>query len=89
MSWRLHRCANRIRRRFQPGSEKPRPEIVRPIFVVGASRSGTTLLAECLHQHPEVVYCLFEMSPQWRELAKIDLGHGVNRSAECPPLHER
>lgn len=87
--WKIHRCANRFRRRLRREGDKLPPTIVRPIFIVGAFRTGTTLLAECLNQHPGVAYCLFEMSPQWRDLAGIELGHGVNRSAHCPPLNER
>ena len=87
--WKIHRCVNRVRRRLRRDRHQPWPDVVRPIFVVGAFRSGTTLLSDCLNQHPDVVYCLFEMSPQWRDLAGIELGHGVNRSADCPPLSER
>jgi len=33
-----------------------RPNLTRPIFIIGAPRSGTTFLGQCLFQFPEISY---------------------------------
>jgi hypothetical protein len=65
------------------------PPIVEPIFIVGTAKGGTTLLGECMGQHPNVChpsYANFELSPEWCQLANIDLAAPSTKKEHCPPL---
>ncbi len=68
------------------------PTLVDPIFVVGTAKGGTTLLGQCMGQHPNVchpTYAHFELSPEWCELAHIDISAPVTHRSNCPPLTEK
>jgi len=61
----------------------------RPIFLTGTVRSSTTLVAKCLRSHPRVCYPQlhhFELSPNWCELADIEISVPGTRKQTCPPL---
>jgi hypothetical protein len=66
------------------------PPIVRPIFIVGTVRSSTTLMAQCLGNHPSICHprhVHFELSPEWCELANIDIGAPASKRQNCPSLN--
>lgn len=49
-------------------------ELYKPIIVVGAGRSGTTMIREALSQHEDVGICEYEMNYLWR-YGHRDLNH--------------
>jgi hypothetical protein len=60
-----------------------------PIFLVGTVKSSSTITAQCLGEHPNVIYprlAHFELSPEWCELAEIDIAVPVTKKPTCPPL---
>lgn len=67
------------------------PPVLDPIFIVGTVRSGTTILAECLGEHPEVAWIrgVFgqELSAEWRKWGGIEIAvPGLASAAGCPPV---
>jgi len=66
------------------GAEQPR--LRRPIFLVGAMRSGTTLLAELLGQSPYVAHCPFELKDLWSRVGKVSMASPRTRDTECDEL---
>lgn len=58
----------------------------RPVFVVGAMRSGTTLLAELLGYSEHICHCPFELKDIWSRVAEIPIASAKTRDIECPEL---
>ena len=58
----------------------------RPIFMVGTVRSGSTLLANCLGEHPLIRYVGFELSGEWSQHGQAALASGHIDDAHCPTL---
>jgi hypothetical protein len=61
------------------------PPLNRPLFLVGTVRSGTTYFARCVEDHPQVINAGFELSPEWHELAGIEIATPGLSCAHCPP----
>ena len=40
--------------------------LIRPVVIVGAGRSGTTMMREALSSHPDLAVCPYEMNYLWR-----------------------
>ncbi|REK17274.1 MAG: sulfotransferase, partial [Planctomycetota bacterium] len=60
----------------------------RPIFIVGTVRSGTTLLAKCLGDHPEICWVHdegTEMSTTWHTATRVSLGVPRLACEHCLP----
>jgi Sulfotransferase family len=58
--------------------------IIRPIFIVGTVRSGTTLLAEMLDRSPHIAYCPFELKDLWSQAGGIPMASAKTRDLICP-----
>lgn len=61
-----------------------------PIFLVGTVKSATTIISQCLGEHPNIVYprfAHFELSPEWCELAQIDISAPITKKSNCSPLN--
>lgn len=54
----------------------------RPVFVVGAMRSGTTLLADTLGQSPHIAHCPFELKDLWSQ-AGVAMASPKTRDLQC------
>ncbi len=84
------RLANSVRRK-QPAQDRDLPvdrSLLRPIFIVGCMRSGTTLLADLLGRSSEVVYCGFELRDIWSKIGKVPMASQKTRDERCPALGE-
>lgn len=63
------------------------PSLVQPLFLVGSIRSGSSLVARCMGDHPDINYVGFELSRQWVRTANLEIaGAGSQRITHCPPL---
>jgi hypothetical protein len=61
------------------------PVVIRsPIFIVGAMRSGTTLLAEMLDRSEHIAYCRFELKDVWSQVGGIPMASPKTRDLTCP-----
>lgn len=61
--------------------------LVKPLFLVCSMRSGSSLAAACLDEHPGIDYVGFELGRQWVIAGGIEMtGTGRQRDARCPPL---
>lgn len=60
--------------------------VLRPVFIVGTMRSGTTLLAELLGQSPHVCHCPFELKDIWSRVGGIPMASAKTRDLKCPEL---
>ncbi|HVS64418.1 MAG TPA: sulfotransferase [Thermoanaerobaculia bacterium] len=58
----------------------------RPVFVVGTIRSGSTLTARCLGQHPLIRYVGFELAAEWSRVGGAPIAHCETDDPNCPPL---
>jgi len=97
--WSFQRRARRLRRYLRrrlyghetpatrPGA--PCPRLHKPIFVVCTIRSGSSLLAACLDEHPDINYMGLELTTQWAQLGEFPISGPAGRDAYCPPLYER
>lgn len=63
-------------------------KIEKPVFLVGCMRSGTTLLAELLGRHPNVIHCPFELRGVWSKKGKIPMASPKTLDRKCPHLTE-
>lgn len=61
-------------------------DLRRPIFIVGAMRSGTTLLAELLGRSPSVCHCAFELKDLWSRECGFPMASAKTRDELCPEL---
>ncbi len=59
-------------------------QLSRPIFLIGAMRSGTTLLANFLGNSPHIAYCPFELKDIWSRHGGIPMASPKTRDTECP-----
>ncbi len=70
-----------------PSSAQPSEKGLRePVFLVGGMRSGTTLLAELLGRHREIVHCPFELKHVWSEGGGVVMASPRTRDTVCPQL---
>ncbi len=60
--------------------------IEKPLFLVGTIKSGSTLLAQCLGEHPLIHYAGFELSAEWSQLGGAPMAVAGNQDAYCPRL---
>ena len=76
-----------------PEARPPDPEaaaaetaarVIRPVFVVGTMRSGTTLLAELLGRSPHLAHCGFELKDLWSGKAGVSMASPKTRDLTCP-----
>jgi hypothetical protein len=62
----------------------------RPLFIIGSVRSGTTVLARWLGEHPQIYWARgrrdIELACEWRRHASIDIGMPLAKGTHCPPL---
>jgi SAM-dependent methyltransferase len=58
--------------------------VARPVFLVGAMRSGTTLLADMLGASPHVAHCPFELKDVWSYAGGIPMASPKTRDHDCP-----
>jgi len=58
----------------------------RPVFVVGTVRSGSTLLARCLGEHPLIRYVGFELSGEWSRFGGAPIAGVETDDPHCPAL---
>jgi hypothetical protein len=93
---KINRLSNRLKNeaivkfRHFPLNFQTVPPLVKPIFLVGTMRGGTTIIAKCLASHPNVCYPTlshFELSPEWVDLAKIEIAAPITKMHNCPPLY--
>jgi hypothetical protein len=71
-------------------SQQKITSLTSPIFLVGTVKSATTITSKCLGEHPNVVYprlAHFELSPEWCELAQIDISVPITKKSNCSPLN--
>jgi hypothetical protein len=54
-----------------------------PIFVVGTMRSGTTLLADLLGRHREIIHCPFELKDVWSKIGGIPMASAKTKDRYC------
>lgn len=59
---------------------------LQPVVVVGPMRTGTTLVAELLDTHPDVVYLGFELAEEWAAWTGLPWGAPGADDIGCPPL---
>lgn len=57
--------------------------IRKPVFLVGAMRSGTTLLAELLGQSSHVCHCSFELKDLWSKVGGVSMASAKTRDETC------
>jgi hypothetical protein len=62
------------------------PPIKKPIFLIGTVRSGTSILAQILAEHPTIHYLGFELSKEWTTSADINIACPDTNHSICPPL---
>ncbi|HUN23510.1 MAG TPA: sulfotransferase [Anaerolineales bacterium] len=53
------------------------------LFIIGAMRSGTTLLAETLDLHPEIVHCPFELRDIWSKYGGVSMASPKTKDRFC------
>jgi hypothetical protein len=84
-AWRVSERFLHLRRRFLRDDKASAP-LDRPIFIVGTMRGGTTLLARCLAEHARVNLVNYELTPQWIDLAGLEMSvTGLATATRCPP----
>lgn len=60
----------------------------KPIFLVGCMRSGTTILADLLGKHPNIIHCPFELRGVWSREGKVPMASPKTLDRKCPCLKE-
>lgn len=66
-----------------------RRRLNRPVFVVGTMRSGSTLVANCLGEHPLIRYVGFELAGEWSRFGAAPIAGTSTGDAHCPALREQ
>ncbi len=61
-------------------------ELREPIFVLGAMRSGTTLLADFLGRFPGIIRCPFELKDIWSKAGGVSMASPKTRETQCLEL---
>ncbi|MFB3161502.1 sulfotransferase [Neobacillus sp. 179-C4.2 HS] len=62
--------------------------IKKPIFLVGCMRSGTTILADLLGSHPNIIHCPFELRSVWSKAGNVPMASPKTHDLKCPCLKE-
>ncbi len=73
----------RAMQRARRGLRIASPAIMRPIFLVGTVRSGTTFLARCIGDHPAVMLTGFELLREWSDYAGVEIAAPGLDHANC------
>lgn len=60
--------------------------MVEPNFIVGCMRSGTTILAEILGRHNNIVHCPFELKYIWSNVGGVPMASPRTGDNLCPYL---
>lgn len=60
--------------------------LVKPVFLVGAMRSGTTLLADLLGESCQIVHCSFELKDLWSVVGGVPMASPKTRDEVCHEL---
>lgn len=60
-----------------------------PVFLVGCVRSGTTMFAELLGAHPNIIHCPFELRRVWSRVAGVPMASPKTLDHKCPHLTEK
>jgi hypothetical protein len=63
-------------------------KIKKPIFLVGSMRSGTTMLADLLGGHPNIIHCPFELRGVWSKVGNVPMASPKTLDQKCPCLKE-
>lgn len=63
-------------------TEPPAKEFKDPVFLVGAMRSGTTLLMNTLSEHPQLLKVGFELNKAWTEIGGAPIRHACSERTE-------
>jgi len=63
-------------------TEPPAKEFRDPVFLVGAMRSGTTLLMNTLSEHPQLLKVGFELNKVWTEIGGAPIRSGCLERTE-------
>lgn len=63
-------------------------KIKKPIFLIGCMRSGTTMLADLLGQHPNIIHCPFELRGVWSRAGNVPMASPKTQDRKCPCLKE-
>jgi len=58
----------------------------KPVFLVGAMRSGTTLLADLLGESSQIVHCPFELKDVWSAVGGVQMACPKTRDEICHEL---
>lgn len=64
-------------------------KIKTPVFLVGCMRSGTTMFAELLGAHPNIIHCPFELRRVWSREAGVPMASPKTFDQKCPHLTEK
>jgi len=69
----------------------PPLEIVRPVFITGTVRSGSTFLSQCLNSHPGLDWVYeastgTELCAEWANLGGVHIGAPVAGYSDCPAM---
>lgn len=67
---------------------KKRDRLKKPIFIAGCMRSGTTLLAKLLGDHPDILHCPFELKDIWSRFGGVPMSSPKTQDRSCPSLDE-
>ena len=57
--------------------------LAKPIFLVGAMRSGSTLLANMLGDSPHIAHCSFELKDIWSRVGGVPMASPKTRDHNC------
>jgi len=60
--------------------------LIKPVFLVGAMRSGTTLLADLLGESNLIVHCPFELKDIWSAVGGVQMACPKTRDELCHEL---
>lgn len=60
---------------------------LKPIFLVGAMRSGTTLFAKLLDEFEDIIHPSFELKGIWSQVGEVPSASPKTRDTTCPQLN--
>lgn len=58
----------------------------KPVILVGAMRSGTTLLADLLGESSQIIHCPFELKDVWSKVGGVQMASPKTRDTLCHEL---